>query len=150
MSIVEKLKARLLEARKAKDELAKGILSVALGDIQTQSSRAGQKGEMTEQQAEKIVQKLIKSNQETIKSANLLATTILVSQLENEITILTALMPKALSKEEMLIYLSPFVTAIKEAKSDGQATGLAMKQLASIEGTKDGKIVAEIVKELRG
>ena len=152
MSLVEIIKMQLLEARKAKNEIAKNILSVALGDIQTQAGRAGQKGEITEQQAEKIIQKLIKSNQETLLAmvkAESAGATLPVEKLQKENEILKTLLPKACSREEIKNHLIIVADKLKEAKSDGQATGLAMKELASLEGSKDGKIVAEVVKEIR-
>ena len=42
--IVQTLKTQLLEARKAKNELAKGVLSVVLGDIQTLEGSKSQSG----------------------------------------------------------------------------------------------------------
>lgn len=142
MSLIEKIKEQLLEARKAKNELAKNVLSVALGDIQTQQGKAAQNGAMTEQQCERIVQKMINSNQETMDA--------MTKKLRMENEILAALLPKTLSRLEMKNYLFSWaMEQIKAAKSDGQATGVAMKALASLEGSKDGKLVAEIVKELR-
>ena len=161
----------MLEARKSKNELAKNVLSVALGDIQVQEGRAAQKGEVTDGQAEKIIQKLIKSNQETMDAWNSRKGQVVTIggyvelgsdgaryaalKLENEI--LTKLLPKTCTKEEIKDFLVNvgtfwpvrFIDKLKEAKSNGQATGLAMKELASLEGSKDGKVVAEIVKELR-
>lgn len=143
MSLVEKLQAKLLEARKSHDDVAKNVLSVALGDIQTQGAR--QKGDLTDQQGEKVVQKLIKSNQETMAVADETRRAIL----QREVDILTALLPQACSREQITAHLSTVVADLKAAKSDGQATGVAMKALASLPGSKDGKLVAEIVKELR-
>jgi uncharacterized protein YqeY len=162
MSLIETIKEKLLEARKTKNERAKSVLSVVLGDIQSQQGRSGQKGEITDQQAEKIVQKLIKSNQETMEAMtkdvgsqnysgfvippHKTSSYIILTE-ENEI--LQALLPKACTKEEIKSYLISIYDKIIESKSDGQAIGVAMKFLATLEGSKDGKIVTEIVKEIR-
>jgi uncharacterized protein YqeY len=71
-----------------------------------------------------------------------------VLQAENEI--LAALLPKTCSKEEIKAHLvqCDFKTKALSMK-DGPAVGLAMKELLSLEGSKDGKVVTEIVKELR-
>ena len=160
MGLVETIKVQLLEARKAKNELAKGVLSVVLGDIQTLEGSKSQKGDVTEGQAEKIVQKMINSNEETMSEIRKMLAkeprplfdpevAAKFGKLESENEILAKLLPKACSREEMKNHLIPLVEQLKAAKSDGQATGVAMKLLAGLEGSKDGKIVGEIVKELR-
>ena len=156
MSLVDKIKKKLLEARKAKNEFAKNVLSVVLGDIQVQEGRAVQKGEITEGQAEKIVQKLIKSNQETMTAIREVLSkgfdaekASQFGKLETENEILAKLLPKACTREEIKDFLLFVLDKVKEPRSDGQATGIAMKLLAALEGSKDGKLVAEIVKELR-
>ena len=148
MKLVQKIEEKLLEARKSKNELAKNILSVALGDIQTQEARAGQK-EMVDQQAEKIVQKIIKSNNETMEAAAKSGLQEVLKKLGTENEILIALLPKDCNREELAVFLNGHRVDIKAAKSDGQATGVAMKLLSSLEGSKDGKVVADIVKEMR-
>jgi uncharacterized protein len=45
--------------------------------------------------------------------------------------------------------LAPVADAIRAAGNDGQATGVAMKQLKSTGATVDGKTVAAAVKQLR-
>lgn len=160
--IVQTLKTQLLEARKAKNELAKGVLSVVLGDIQTLEGSKSQSGPVTEGQAEKIIQKMIKSNQETMSEIRKMLAKEPRPLFDPEVAAKFGkpweegpqefrFQIPTCTKEEMkacLMFSAAFEDVLK-AKSDGQATGVAMKALASLEGSKDGKIVMEIVKELR-
>ena len=160
MTLVETIKTKLLEARIAQGkkvlgaDIDRNLWTVVLGEIQTLEGSKAQNGPVTDGQILKIVQKMIASNEETISAYKKQAETPLMSNLgteklrrENEI--LARLLPKACSREEMKDHLLTIVDQLKAAKSDGQATGVAMKALAGLEGSKDGKIVGEIVKELR-
>jgi uncharacterized protein YqeY len=141
--LIPEIKTRMLAALKAHRSLEKEILSVALGELQTIEAR---KGELSDEEAQGIVRKLIKSNRETIemsKSEEQRAT------LEQEIVILESLLPKALGTEELVLHLEPSTAAIRAAASDGQATGIAMKAFKAAGITVDGKLVGEVVKKLR-
>ena len=98
MGLVETIKEKLLAARKNRDELAKNVLSVVLGDIQIQQGRFAQKGAVTEEQAEKIVEKLIKSNEETM---HCFPNDTSIVKLETENAILTALLPIKATEDEI-------------------------------------------------
>lgn len=144
--LIQKIKDQLLDARKSRNELVKNVLSVVLGDIQSQESRPGQK-ELTDQQIEKIIQKLIKANMETMEASIKLGSDC--EKLNSENKILKDLLPRACTREEIVAFLNDHKEIIKSASSDGQATGVTIKLLFAIEGSKDGKLVAEIVKEIR-
>ena len=142
--LVDQIKARMFQAIKAGAHLEKEILRVAVGEITTEAARPGRQG--SDEEAQAILRKLVKSNEETLGSTTdeEQRTTLLK---ENEI--LAGFLPKSLTSEEILAALSPVIEQIKAAGNDGQATGVAMKQLKSTGAIVNGKDVSAAIKELR-
>ena len=142
--LVDTIKKRIMAAMKAKNDLEKEVLRVALGDIQTEEARGT---EITDAYCEKVLKKLVKSNRETLESAT---DPEQKSTLQQEIAILESLLPKTLSPEQIAEELAPVVEQIRAAGNDGQATGVAMKHLKASGALVDGKDVAAAVRQLRG
>jgi len=142
--LVETIKARALEAMKAKDREASNILRLALGEIQTVGARNNR--EATDEDATAVVRKLIKSNEETLSLAQ---GSEQRANLEKEIALLQSFLPASLSVEAIAQALDPVLGAIRDAKSEGQATGVAMKHLKSTGANVTGTDVAKAIKQLR-
>ena len=142
--IVDQIRLQIKDAMRAKRDVERDILRTALGEIQSAEARAGKA--LSDDEAGKILKKLIKSNQETIDVSPDPNTK---TRLTEENRILDALLPKTLSIPEIVAMLQSVAADIKAAKSDGQATGVAMKKLKSEGATVDGKDVAEAVKQIR-
>ena len=70
--------------------------------------------------------------------------------LTRENAILSELLPKGLSADEITTLLAPVAEAIRGAANDGQATGVAMKHLKSQGVTAGGSDVAQAVRAIRG
>src|SRR6186713_2456872 len=64
--LLDDIKARMFKAMKAGDVLEKEILRVAVGEITTEAAREGRKG--SDEEAQAILRKLVKSNEETLTS----------------------------------------------------------------------------------
>ena len=142
--LIDQIKARMFQAIKAKSDIEKEILRVAVGEISTDAARVGRKGD--DEEALGILRKLLKSNEETLAStADTEKRAVLVK--ENEI--LAEFLPKSWGAEEISLALASVVDQIKAAASDGQATGVAMKQLKSLGAIVNGKDVALAIKALR-
>ncbi len=142
--LIDELKKRIALAMKERDEVAKDVLRVALGEIQTQEHRVNKA--VTEEEAVAIVRKLVKSNDETMAAS----TGERAATLKRETELLTSLLPQRMSVEEISAALAPQREAICAAKNDGQATGIAMKHLKSTGAAFDGTDASEAVKRLRG
>jgi uncharacterized protein YqeY len=141
--IVEELKKRLTQAMKDRDEVAKDVLRVALGEIQTIEHRKN--ATMSDEEAVAVVRKLVKSNEETLAmSEGERAATL---RRENEI--LASLLPKTMDVDAIVAALESQREAIRAAKSDGQATGIAMKHLKSTGAAFEGSVATEAVKKIR-
>jgi uncharacterized protein YqeY len=146
MTLIDTLRQKALLAMKAKDSLATTILRLAQSEVQAAEGRADRV--LTEEEAFAVVRKLVKSNAETLAASQGDAEKTAALTRENEI--LSELLPKGLSVEEVQARLEPVADAIRAAANDGQATGLAMKHLKSQGGPSiNGEMVAAAVRTLR-
>jgi uncharacterized protein YqeY len=145
MALLDQLKARMFQAMKAGNAIEKEILKVAMGEITTDAARPGKKGDDEEAQA--ILKKLVKSNEETLALSQDEAQK---QTLRTEIEALLAFLPKTLGVPEIVTALAPVAEAVKAAGNDGQATGVAMKHLKSLGAEVNGKDVSTAVRQMRG
>ena len=142
--LIDQIKARMFQAIKARAHVEKEILRVAVGEITTEAARPGREG--NDQEALAILRKLVKSIEETSASTSDAEQRAVLHQ---EVAILNEYLPKGLSQTEIALALAPVAAPIKAAASDGQATGIAMKQLKSSGAVVNGNDVSEAIKELR-
>ena len=143
--LIEEVKRQITAAMKARDAVAKDILRLALGEIQTAEARAG--GAIPDDEAQRIVKKLVKSNEETLAVTPDEAAQ---ARLRRENEVLQDLLPKALTPDEIVAALAPLADAIRAAKADGPAMGLAMTHLTQAGVPVDSADVTAAVKTLRG
>lgn len=144
--LVEEIKKRVATAVKESDTVARDVLRLALGEIQTAEARKN--APLGEEEAAAALRKLIKSNEETL--AALPEGDARVATLRREVEVLTALLPAQMTVEQIAAALASQVDAIKAAKSDGQATGIAMKHLKATGAAANGADVTAAVKQIRG
>jgi uncharacterized protein len=144
--LVDDIKKQITVAMKSGDALARDILRLALGEIQTAEARKN--APASDEEATAAVRKLIKSNEETLGLASDSGTDQATS-LRREIEVLSGLLPKQLSVDDIITALAPEHAAIKAAKSDGQATGIAMKHLKTAGASVSGNDVGAAVKKIR-
>jgi len=144
MPLVEDLKRRITAAMKAGDTVARDVLRLALGEIQ--SGEARKNATYSEEEAAAALRKLIKSNEETLQLAGDSAR---AADLRRENEVLTELLPARLSPDQIVEILASQRDAIKAANNDGQATGIAMKHLKTVGAAVDGKDVSAAVKKIR-
>jgi uncharacterized protein len=142
--IADDIKKRITAAMKAKKQVEREILRLALAEIQQVEVRTGTAA--TDDEAAKIIKKLLKSNGETIAAG---PSAEAKARLEEENVILESLIPKTWDVARIAEALAPIADQIKAAASDGQATGLAMKQLKAQAAPVEGKDVGVAVKSIR-
>jgi uncharacterized protein YqeY len=143
--LVDDIKKQVTVAMKSGDAVARDVLRLALGEIQTAEARKNAKA--SDEEAVAVVRKLIKSNEETLALAGEGESAI---ALRREIEILGSLLPKQMSVDDIVAALASEHEAIKAAKSDGQATGVAMKHLKTKGASVSGNDVGAAVKKIRG
>jgi len=142
--LIDQIKARMFQAIKSGAQVEKEILRVAMGEITTEAARPGRQG--SDEEAMAILRKLLKSNEETLASTTDAEKRAVLTQ---EMEILATYLPKSLTLEEIVQALAAVAPQIKAAGNDGQATGIAMKQLKSAGLVVNGKDVTLAIKELR-
>jgi hypothetical protein len=142
--LLDEIKAAMFKAMKEGRAIEKEILRVVIGEITNNAARPGMTGGDDEAQA--VIRKLMKSNDETLavcedptQRANL--------ELENRT--LSGFLPRSLSVEQIVAALESAKDAILSASNDGQATGVAMKQLKASGAIVNGKDVSVAVKQMR-
>jgi uncharacterized protein YqeY len=149
MSLLETLKGKLTECRKAGRPVEMGVLQVVLGDASMIEARGGKKA--TDEEVEKLIRKTMLGNQETldILREKGLAAGENAAKLAAENAYLAALLPQTLSVGEIVAALAEVAEAVKGAKNDGQATGVAMKHLKGKQLRVLGDDVSAAVKQVR-
>jgi hypothetical protein len=141
--IKEQINKDYMTAFKSKNTVAKNLLSVVKGEIQTIEKNTGVEN-MSDEDVLKILQKSAKSLRETISSlektqTGMYFTNDLVSAKE-ELSIIESYLPKQMSKEEVTEKVTEIVN------SGVTNIGLIMKEFATL--PVDKKLVSEIAKSL--
>ncbi|MEM9020829.1 MAG: GatB/YqeY domain-containing protein [Planctomycetota bacterium] len=144
MAMIADIRAQMLQAMRDKDLPRRDILRVLLGDLETAETRKG--SAISDEECLQIVRKLVKSNDETLATNPDQATR---DKLTGENKILAELLPKTLSVEDIVGALGDHADAIRAAGNDGQATGIAMRQLKQSGASVQGKDVSEAVRIIR-
>jgi uncharacterized protein len=142
--LIDEIRRRMTAAMKARNVVEKEILRVALGEITTEAAR--HEGGIDDAAVEKILRKLVKSNSDTIAAIDDAERR---STLEQENLVLESLLPKTLGPAEIAAALTAVRPQIEAAGNDGQATGIAMKHLASQGAAVQGKDVSAAVRAMR-
>ena len=143
--LIDEIKARMTRAMRERDEVVKNILGLAVGEIQTAEARANRA--LGDDEATAVVRKLLKSNEETLALAG--ADDARSPALRREIEVLASLLPKSMSVEQIAEALATVAEAIRAAKSDGQAMGVAMKHLKASGAVAGAADVQQAVKQVR-
>ena len=145
--IQKKLKEKIHQSMKNKNQAVLDVCRVALGDIQTLESR---KGSVSEDECQKILRKLVDSNNEMMRS---LIDEMKIAKLKKENEVLDSLLPKLLSVDEIeAIFLNSDgaeFEKIRDVENVGQAMGIAMKFLSSKKLSINGNDVKEVVSKIR-
>ena len=131
MSLKEKISADYMTAFRSKNVVAKNLLSVIKGEIQTQEKNTGVET-LSDEEVTKILNKTVKSLKETIDKGG--------ETSKVELEIIEGYLPKQLSREDI-------VAKVTELKVAGITNiGQIMKEFASL--PVDRKIVSEVIKEI--
>src|SRR5437868_1347091 len=94
--LTDDIKKQMTQAMKDRDDVAKNILRLALGEIQTAEARANRP--IKDDEAVAIVRKLVKSNEETLAAS----TGDQVETLKKENAVLARLLPATLSVPQIV------------------------------------------------
>lgn len=147
-NLIEKIKADILVARKAKEKGKVTLLSTVLGEIvnQTNSPNTNPKNLPIEEMAIQVINKFIKNNKETIKILRDKCKTSLVVVPETENLILSDYLPKQMSEWELKATIQDIIT--EQELTSPKQMGLIMKTLKEHHnGLYDGKLASQLAKQ---
>ena len=130
MKLREQINTDYMTAFRSKNTVAKNLLSVIKGEIQTTEKNIG--SELSDEDVMKILQKSVKSLREMVSSGS--------EQAKEELVIVESYLPKQMSKEDVVNKVTDLVN------SGITQMGAIMKEFASLPADK--KMVSEVVKEL--
>ncbi len=145
MTLKTQLRDALTEALKAGDAQRKMTLRMALASIKNAEVEA--RGELDEERVLGLLQKEVKSRQETIEGAEQANRPDLIEKAELEIGILSEFLPQPLTTDELRALVEEAIQESGAASIDdiGQVMGVLMPK---IRGKADGKEANQIVREL--
>ena len=129
--IKEQINKDYMTAFKSKNVVAKNLLSVVKGEIQTIEKNTGVEN-MSDEDVLKILTKTSKSLKEMVASGN--------EQAKEELDIIESYLPKQMSKDEVIAKVTELVN------SGVTQIGAIMKEFASL--PVDKKMVSETIKEI--
>lgn len=131
-TLKEKISTDYMSAFKAKNTVAKNLLSVIKGEIQTIEKNTGVET-LSDEEVTKILNKTLKSLKETNASFP-------SAQTAEELFIIESYLPKQMSKDEI-------TQKIVELKANGVTNiGAIMKEFSNV--PVDRKLVNEVIKEV--
>ena len=147
MSLFDKVSADIQAAMKARDKVRLEALRGAKKEFLEAKTAPGANGELTDEQAIKILTKMVKQRKE---SARIYVENSRQELADNELAeaaVLEEYLPKKLTPEELEAELRAIIaeTGATSAKEMGKVMGVATKRLA---GRADGRTIQGVVKAL--
>lgn len=147
MSLEDQIMTRLKDAMKAKDEDGLRGLRAIKAEIIKAKTEPGAGGQISEEGELKMLQKLVKQRKDSLEIYEQQHREDLAQKERSELAIIEQFLPKQMSEEELRTALQAIIaeTGASSPADMGKVMGKATKQFA---GKADGKMVANIVKEL--
>ena len=135
MLLFTALKQDRMKARRTHETLVSNILTVLLGELETNAKRDGT--EVTDDMVIKTATKFIKSNNETMQLTESSSTTV---TLKAENSVLNNYLPKQLTESELRVIITDI---------NASNIGVVMKELKmNYPGQYDGRMASIIAKEI--
>lgn len=144
MSLEERVQKDMIQAMKAKDADKLRALRAIKSEILL-AKTDGSGDALDETRELKIIQKMVKSRQESLDIYTKEGREDLAAKERSEIEHIQAFLPEQLSTEEIAARIDAIIeqTGASSMKDMGKVMGMAQKELG---GRADGKTIAELVK----
>ena len=146
MGLEEKIMTDIKAAMKAKDKAAlRGLRAIKQAFLLAKTDGSG--NELTEADEVKMLQKLVKQRNESIKIFKEQSRTDLAASEQEEVDVIMKYLPKQMDEEELRSFVAAKIEALgaSSMKDMGKVMGASSKELA---GKADGAVLSKIVKEL--
>ncbi len=147
MSLFDQISNDIKTAMLARDKVRLEALRGAKKEFLEAKTAKGSNGELSDEQALKIIQKMVKQRQESAAIYTENGRTEMADAEKAEAAVLTEYLPKQMSREELVPILKNLIDelGVTDAKMMGKVIGVAQKLLA---GKAEGRTISELVKEL--
>lgn len=147
MNLEQEVMAEMKEAMKSKNEGALRGLRAIKAEIIKAKTEPGANGELTEETAAKMLQKMLKQRKDSLDIFRAQNRDDLAKKEEEEIAVIEKFMPAQMSEGELKEVVKQIIVQVgASSPADmGKVMGVATKQLA---GKADGKAISAAVKEL--
>jgi uncharacterized protein YqeY len=138
---------QMKEAMKSKNEAMLRGLRAIKAEIIKAKTEPGAAGQLTEEAAMKMLQKMVKSRKDSLQIYQEQNRADLAQKEQEEITLIEKFLPAQLGEEQLTAALKEIIAQVGAAGPQdlGKVMGIATKQFA---GQADGKVVAALVKQL--
>jgi uncharacterized protein YqeY len=132
---------------KSKNEAMLRGLRAIKAEIIKAKTEPGAAGQLTEEAAMKMLQKMVKSRKDSLQIYQEQNRADLAQKEQEEITLIEKFLPAQLGEEQLTAALKEIIAQVGAAGPQdlGKVMGIATKQFA---GQADGKVVAALVKQL--
>jgi len=147
MSLSADIMVKMKEAMKAKDQVALTSLRAIKAAILLAQTETGSKEELTEDQENKIIQKLVKQRKDSAAIFTEQGREDLAAPELEQAAVIEQFLPEQLTEEEIEKVVRGVIEEIgaEGMKDMGKVMGVANKEMA---GQADGKTISMIVKKL--
>jgi uncharacterized protein len=140
---LEKINEDFKNAMRAKNEVEVGALRIIKSEIK--NAEIEKKGELTEDEALKVIAKKVKQHKDSIESFKAGGRQDLVDHEEKQMAILMRYLPQQMGEDEVRALVK---AVIAETSATAADFGKVMKEvLARAKGQTDGSVVSKIAKE---
>src|SRR5882724_7276545 len=147
MKIQERIDSDLKESMRAKNASKVGVLRMLKSALKyTAIAKSGSDAELSDAEAAQVIRKQAKQRQDSIESFEKGGRAELAAKEKEELSILNAYLPKAMSSDELAALVRETIAEVS-ATSKAQM-GAVMKALqARVAGRADGKILSQEVQK---
>ncbi len=147
MALEQQVMTEMVTAMKAKDESTLRGLRAIKAAIIIAKTAEGAKGEISEADEQKMLQKLVKQRKDSLEIFTTQNRPELAQKEMEEIAVIEKFLPKQMSADELKAAVEKVIAELgATSPADmGKVMGAATKQLA---GLADGKAISALVKEL--
>lgn len=147
MLLTEQISEDIKDAMRAKDKITLEALRAAKTAFTLARTQEGAGGELSDDSALKLVQKLVKQRRDAAAIYKEQGRDDLYQKEIDEADVLEKYLPARMSNEELKAYLKDLISKLGAAgmKDMGKVMGTATKELA---GKADGKEISAMVREM--
>jgi len=147
MKVQERIDSDLKEAMRAKDATKLGVLRMLKSALKYAAiAKSGAETELSDAEAAQVIRKQAKQRQDSIESFEMGGRTELANKEKEELSILNAYLPQAMSADELVKVVRETIAEVG-ATSKAQMGAVMKASQAKVAGRVDGKTLSQEVSQ---